>query len=470
MSTTHSSDPIGGSIGLTAPFDDLAPDSGHRFGPHALCDLVLAAPIRFGANLVTLEPARDECRLELKRGTTTLVSTTVDVELAVAAAIRISRIVGIDPLRLSSAFDTGGTARRTRVRLGRAQAELLVCLTALADGLRVEVRPLHVEAGEALEPAPSSMRRCVQCGSLQSGARLTCEVDQGKLIDIVERAEVGGFLGSYQIERLLGEGGMGRVFLARHGFLGHAAAIKLLHRTIQEDPLSGQRFLGEARVARRIHHTNVVQVLDYGLMTDGRPFMVMEYVDGMSLEDLLERDSSLEPTHALLLARDIAVGLAAAHACGAVHLDLKPPNVILTYGPDGTPSQVKLIDFGASVQVGAVGEEGTPSYMSPEHACGEPTDARSDLYALGVVLFEMLSGVLPFVSEDTQSVLRAHVTQPAPTVTSPHRALPRAVTRLVARLLEKSPADRFPTASAFLEQVDVAIAALRRKDWLRWLP
>ncbi len=451
-------------------FGDGPGESLRSFGPRALCELIFAAPLRFRANLVTLEPGADACQLELKRGTSTLVCTSVDGEVAVATAIRIARIAGIDPLRLSTEVETAGAARRVTVRHGASEIEVLVSLTALSTGLRVELRPLQVGVEAPPESAPASLRRCVKCGLLQSAARATCEVDHGKLYDVVERAEVGGFLGNYQLERVLGEGGMGRVFLAKHGFLGHTAAVKLLHRSMDEDPLAGQRFLAEARVARSIHHDNVVQVLDYGLMMDGRPFMVMEHVDGLSLEDLLFRESALEPLEALALAREIASGLAAAHACGAVHLDLKPPNVILTLASGDCASRVKLIDFGASVQAGTVGEEGTPSYMSPEDACGEPTDARSDLYALGVVLFEMLSGQLPFEGKDAHAVLRAHVSEAAPGVTSPHRPLPKVVTQLVARLLEKMPDDRFPTANAFIEQVDAAIGVLQRKDWLRWLP
>jgi hypothetical protein len=457
-------EPLGEATGAAAI------DVGGRLDPRDLCDLLFAAPTRFRANLATLEPGTDACQLELKRGTATLVRTRVDAEVAVAAALCIAKIAGIDPLRLSTEVDAKGIARRVTVRLAAVATEVLVCLTALSTGLRVEIRPLQTESDAPPDSAPSSLRRCVQCGLLQSGARARCEVDQGNLFEVVERAEVGGFLGNYHLERLIGEGGMGRVFLARHGFLRTAAAIKLLHRTMTEDPLSGQRFLAEARVARSIRHENIVQVIDYGLMLDGRPFMVMELVDGTSLDDLLAREHSLPPLQALQIAREVALGLAAAHQRGAVHLDLKPANVMLTHATDTVHSRVKLIDFGASVQVGAVGEEGTPAYMSPEHACGEPIDVRSDLYSLGVVLFEMLGGCLPFEGDDAASILRAHVTQPAPIATSPHRALPRAVTELVARLLEKAPKDRFSSATAFVEQADAAIAVLQRKEWLRWLP
>jgi hypothetical protein len=458
---------LGGLLDLDRP--DSA--SERAFGPHALCELLVAAPLRFRANLVTLEPGPDVCQLELKRGTTTLVSTTVDSEVAVAACIRLARMAGVDPLRLSADIEAAGLSRRLRVEMGTSRGEVLVSISALANGLRAEVRPLSIELDAPPESAPASLRRCVKCGALQSAARVECEVDHGKLYDVVERAEVGGFLGNYHLESLLGEGGMGRVYLGRHGFLGNTAAIKLLHRTMDEDPLSGQRFLAEARIARSIHHPNVVEVHDYGLMSDGRPFMVMEYVEGISLDEYLAREESLEPVEALALAREIARGLSAAHERGAVHLDLKPANVIITYAADdAVASTIKLIDFGASVQHGAVGDEGTPAYMSPEHACGEPTDARSDLYALGVVLFEMLSGRQPFVSSDAHTVLRMHVTEPAPVVTSPHRALPRAVSDLVAHLMEKSPSNRFPSGTAFIEQCEAAITILQRKDWLRWLP
>jgi serine/threonine-protein kinase len=263
---------------------------------------------------------------------------------------------------------------------------------------------------------------------------------------------------------------MGRVIAGEHAFLGRPVAIKLLHRTLDQDPLAGRRFLGEARAASRIRHPGVVEILDYGVLDDGRPYMVMERLAGESLQDRLDRDKALDPVLALLMAREIAAALGAAHAGGVVRLDLKPANVILLEPPTPGPPRVKLIDFGAAVGTGLPSEEGTPAYMSPEHACGEPADPRSDLYALGVVLFELISGDVPFRQSEALQVLRAHLVDPPPLVTSPMRQLPVAITRLVDRALAKKPAERHQSADDMIRDIDVALAALRRKDWLRWLP
>ncbi|HEY4117136.1 MAG TPA: serine/threonine-protein kinase, partial [Byssovorax sp.] len=259
-----------------------------------------------------------------------------------------------------------------------------------------------------------------------------------------------------------------------HAFLGHRVAIKLLHRSMDEDPVVSRRFLSEARAAASIRHPNVVGVLDYGLLTDGRAFIVMDRIDGEPLEKRLERDVRLEATAALLLAREIAEALAASHAHGVVHLDLKPANVILLDGStDGAP-RIKLIDFGAAARAGRAEDVallvGTPAYMSPEHARGEPPDPRSDVYSLGVVLFELLSGRRPFDFPDTWQTFRAHMFDPPPRVDTATTPLPEAVHALIARALKKKPDERHQTAEELIAEIDLALRTMSRSTWLRWLP
>ena len=301
-----------------------------------------------------------------------------------------------------------------------------------------------------------------------------CEVDQAEFVDLPDRAEPGGSVGAYKLEGVLGEGGMGVVLAGVHAFLGHAVAIKLMHRSIEDDPVVSRRFLAEARAAASIRHPNVVAVLDYGLLPDGRPFIVMERIDGESLERRLERDVRLEATAALLLARQIAAALAASHAHGVVHLDLKPANVILLDGSTDEAPRIKLIDFGAAARAGRLEDVallvGTPAYMSPEHARGDPPDTRSDVYALGVMLFELLSGRRPFEYPDSWQTFRAHMLEPPPRIETATMPLPEAVQALVARALKKRPEERHQTADELIADIDVALRSTNRSAWLRWLP
>jgi serine/threonine-protein kinase len=240
-----------------------------------------------------------------------------------------------------------------------------------------------------------------------------------------------------------------------------------------EDPLAGRRFLAEARAATAIRHPSIVDISDYGLLADGRPYIVMERLDGESLQDRLDRTRFLAPTSALLLAREIAWALGAAHDGGVVHLDLKPSNVILLEGFDEAEPKIKLIDFGVAARAGTTTDgdvSGTPEYMSPEQVRGEPADQRNDLYALGVVLYEMLSGQVPFESMNVWNVLRQHLVDEPPPVTSPVSQLPEAVVRVVKRALRKNPDERHQSASELVGEIDAALSALERKEWLKWLP
>jgi serine/threonine-protein kinase len=236
-----------------------------------------------------------------------------------------------------------------------------------------------------------------------------------------------------------------------------------------------RRFLSEARAASRVRHPNVVDVTDVGLLSDGRPYMVMERLAGESLEARLDRSGPLAPLSALLVAREVALALGAAHEGGVVHRDLKPANVILLETSRDDAPRLKLVDFGAACLTGAVADEsegliGTPAYMSPEHARGEPTDGRTDIYALGILLFEMLCGAQPFTGANAREILLAHLSLPAPPLESPSGTMPQAVQRVVARALRKNAGERHQSAAELVADLDHAIAAAGRRDWRRWLP
>ncbi len=246
---------------------------------------------------------------------------------------------------------------------------------------------------------------CPVCDTVYPDANAFCPVD-GTTLHVVDLE--GGLIGSvvadrYLVTDLLGEGGMGKVYLARHVRLPQQAAIKVLRPEMVKDPAAVARFNREASNASRIDDENVARVYDFGEASGGTVYLAMEYVAGISLRDLLERDGPMEPRRAAGIIDQIGRGLDAAHRLKIIHRDLKPDNILVIEGPDGR-DRVKVVDFGIAKAFGA--EEGnltktgfvvgTPEFMSPEQLTGRPLDARSDVFALGLVAYQCLTGALPF--------------------------------------------------------------------------
>ena len=272
----------------------------------------------------------------------------------------------------------------------------------------------------------------------------------------------------YRITALLGEGGMGAVYLAEHVHMKKRFALKLLHRDLAGNEEVIERFRREAEAAAHLDHPNVVAATDFGQTDDGSFFLVLEYIDGTSLREVIE-GGPMPATRALHIARQIALGLGRAHDAGIVHRDLKPENVMLVRKEDDADF-VKVLDFGVArtepqseragsdqplTRLGTV--VGTPAYMAPEQALGEKVTPRSDLYALGVVLYEMLTGKHPF-DGDPMAMLSLHLVAPVPAMAerAPGVVVPPAVEALVRRLLEKDAAAR-PASGR--ELVDATYAA-----------
>jgi serine/threonine protein kinase len=260
-------------------------------------------------------------------------------------------------------------------------------------------------------------------------------------------------LGTYTVERELGRGGMGAVYTAVHSLLGRRAAVKVLLGELSRDQAAVQRFFNEARAATAIKHPSIVEIYDFGWSPDGAAYIVMELLEGESLATRLARVGRLPLDAALVVARQIATALGAAHRAGIVHRDLKPDNVFLVPDPEVvTGERVKLLDFGiaklltdtgglAKTTTGAI--VGTPYYMSPEQCEGSRSvDAKSDLYALGIILFQMISGRLPFEGGGLGGILGAHQFVPAPGLRTVAPDAPAEVEAFVARLLSKAPAER----------------------------
>jgi serine/threonine-protein kinase len=279
--------------------------------------------------------------------------------------------------------------------------------------------------------------------------------------------------GRYLIERLLGEGGMGAVYQAEHTLMRKRMAVKVLHPEMSRLPEVVARFEREAMAAAHIDHPNVAAATDFGKLDDGAFFLVLEYVEGHSLRDAMG-GSRLELGRAIHVARQIASALARAHGLGIVHRDLKPENIMLVTR-DGDPDFVKVLDFGiAKVPVGEiVGEAkasessgqvltqlgmvyGTPEYMAPEQALGQAVDPRADLYALGVMLFEMIVGARPYDHSSKVTLLGMHVTAPIPRMAerAPEANVPGEVDAIVSRLLAKEAGARFVDARELVETLD----------------
>jgi serine/threonine-protein kinase len=272
--------------------------------------------------------------------------------------------------------------------------------------------------------------------------------------------------GRYRIDALIGSGGMGAVYRAKHMHMRKAVAVKVLHKEMTAFPEVVARFEREAVAAGRIEHPHVVSASDFGKLEDGSFYLVLEFIEGQSLARLVSKVGALSPLRALRITRQIVEALQAAHAVGIVHRDLKPDNVMLV-DKDGDPDFVKVLDFGiAKVKVEETVEQpaltqigtvfGTPEYMSPEQARGELVDARADLYTVGVILFEMLSGHSPFKDDDLVVVLTRHLTADPPPLPS---NIDPMIRDLVLLLLKKNRDERVQSAAELIERIDVILAA-----------
>jgi len=271
--------------------------------------------------------------------------------------------------------------------------------------------------------------------------------------------------GRYELEELVGTGGMSSVYRARDTLLERNVALKLMHQHHLEDDDYVERFQREARTVAQLSHPNIVTVIDRG-EDDGRPFIVFEYVDGVTLDKLVERDGALPVAEALRIAIAAARGLAFAHRQGHVHRDVKPQNILL----NGS-GQPKVTDFGISraldvkkgvTQTGTV--LGTSNYIAPEQASGEKATAQSDVYSLGVVLFELLTGRRPFSGDNFVAVAMKHINERPPSVADLRRDVPPRVAAAVACALEKDPRDRFASMEAFASELDACLHELRAGD------
>jgi eukaryotic-like serine/threonine-protein kinase len=317
------------------------------------------------------------------------------------------------------------------------------------------------------------MKVCPQCGAEYELDQKFCSKDGVTLRNAASNTSLEGQIiaDRYQILRQLGEGGMGKVYLAEHVRIKRKSAVKVMKAELITDADAVGRFVREATNASRVDHPNVAAIYDFGETEDGLFYLAMEFVSGQPLREVLQEEGALPPARVSNIIQQTAEALTAAHELGIVHRDLKPDNIMLAKNRDGT-DRVKVVDFGISKAVRSQDQQvtvsgiliGTPAYMSPEQISGDPIDGRSDVYALALVAFKMLTGELPFVSETTYELMSSRLTQAPRTLTElkPGASWPDGLQEVLSKALEVSPSKRYASAVEFARDLSKAIEVRRR--------
>jgi len=312
---------------------------------------------------------------------------------------------------------------------------------------------------------------CATCGTEYPDDQKFCPKDGSALRSTAQGNLVGSVIADrYHIVKKLGEGGMGAVYLGEHVKMHRKSAIKVMSQGMANDPDAIARFNREAANAARITHPNVCAIYDFGETTDGVIYLAMEFIEGEALTDVIAREGALPPARAGRILAQTADALQAAHDLGIVHRDLKPDNIMIARARDGS-DVVKVVDFGIAKAMG--GEEGqkvtktglvvgTPEYMSPEQLSGDTLDGRSDIYSLAIVLYRMLTGVLPFQADSAQETMIKRLTDdPIPLNDArPGLSFPTRLQDVMDRALARMPGDRYASAAQFGSDVTEAVSGM----------
>jgi len=367
------------------------------------------------------------------------------------------------PLELyTTRFDARTWPARCYARLARIVNE-----TPIQSGSGTETTGVGGAQGASLEGRAATV--CPQCGQHFSADGRFCPFDGEPLRPALQRDYASDpLLGSvvddrYEIVNVIGEGGMGVVYAARHRALGKRFALKALRKDLATDHEIAARFMQEARTAASISHPGLVEITDFGKLPTGQPFFVMELLEGQSLAQLIRRGGPIPAARALEIVRQIADALGAAHDRSIVHRDLKPDNVHVSPAAAGR-DQVTIVDFGLAKVIGSSRLTragmvfGTPHYMSPEQAQGDPTDHRADIYALGVVMYEMFTGRVPFEADSYMGVLTKHMYM-APTPPSQLVGIDKlgVLEDIILRCLEKKADHRYQALRELTRDLDLAL-------------
>ena len=310
------------------------------------------------------------------------------------------------------------------------------------------------------------MKKCPKCGVEYPDTTTLCPAD-GVALERDGDSLIGATLaGKYRIDERLNEGGMGTVYRGTHVLMDKTVAVKVLRPSLAADEKIVARFSREARAASRISHPNALSVTDFGEDESGHVFLVMEYLSGRTLKQVIHDEGPLPLVRVVDITRQIGDALHAAHSQGVVHRDLKSDNIMLL--DTMTSDHAKVLDFGiakiqepeGAVDTGLTAPNlviGTPQYMSPEQ-CSQDSeiDARSDIYSLGVILYEMLVGHVPFSGDSATIVMMKHLQEPVPSVLEERNDLPGSVARVVARAMAKLPGNRYQTVAELIEDLMIA--------------
>jgi len=312
------------------------------------------------------------------------------------------------------------------------------------------------------------MKNCPVCGKEFSDTSTLCPIDAAVLERRDDPLIDQTLAGKYLIEKLIKRGGMGSVYLGKHVLMDKTVAIKVLRPSLALDDDVVRRFSREAKAASRISHPHAVSVTDFGESEDGIVFLVMEYLDGHTLKEVIKSEGPMKLDRVVEIVRQIAGALDAAHEQGVVHRDLKSDNVMLSKQTGG--EWAKVLDFGIAKiqQSNAIDDDitaanlviGTPQYMSPEQCShSSAIDARSDIYSFGIIVYEMLAGQPPFVGESPTVIMMKQVQDPPPSVLEARPELPVAVSSVISKALAKQPADRFESAGELSKALTEAASA-----------
>lgn len=311
-------------------------------------------------------------------------------------------------------------------------------------------------------------KKCPGCEQVFVDSAVFCPNDGKRLEDYEDEADsfIGMVLdGKYKIERLIGKGGMGNVYESKQLHMGLLVAVKILHPHLITDGTAVERFRREARSAHAVNHPNAISIMDFGVTTDNILYLVMELIDGISLHALIKKEGALDPVRAVRMMKQTCLAVNVAHQKAIIHRDLKPDNILIT--DSGTPKEkVKVIDFsiakvraadtsGNITTAGVV--VGTPQYISPEQAQGFELDHRSDIYSMGIIMYQMLTGVLPFNGKTSAMLLMQHIQAKVKPLRELKPDIPEELDAAVIRALAKAPTDRPQTALIFAEEIEAAV-------------
>ncbi len=321
---------------------------------------------------------------------------------------------------------------------------------------------------------------CLECNRQFTGIVKACPHDGAALVPLARDPMIGTCLmGKYDIIDVVGHGGMGVVYKGRQVLMERTVAIKMLQSQHIADSQSVQRFLREGKASCRMNHPHVITVYDFGITPQsGQPFIVMDYLEGISLSDMIKQDGQVSVERSIKILTQATDALDHAHRAGVVHRDLKPSNIMLVEYED-EKDFVKIVDFGVAQLIGAGGEQqrltqigevcGSPVYMSPEQCQGLELDARSDIYSMGIVIFETLTGRLPLIGKTMVETMSKHISEMPPRFSEvrPDLYIPERLEAVIWKAMAKDPANRHQTMAELCRDLDTAIPKPGKSQVLR---